>query len=68
MTEIETSGQMHWKLEDNERVLYLRHNDSENWRYYEDFPQYCIPEPQGFTKGIATFLALRAKGWTVTKD
>lgn len=68
MTEIEPSGQMHWMLEEDERVLYLRHNDSEPWRYYEEFPEYYLSEPHGFTKGIFTFLSLREKGWTVTKD
>jgi hypothetical protein len=66
--EIPTNGQMLWKLEGDERVLYLRHNNSEPWRHYEEFPQYVLPEPEGFSKGITTFLALLKKGWTATKS
>jgi hypothetical protein len=68
MTDIPTGGQMLWKLEGNERVLHLRHNDSEPWRYYEEFPEYVLPDPLGFSKGITTFLALSKKNWTATKS
>lgn len=67
MTDIPTDGQMLWKLEGGERVLHLRHNDLEPWRFYEEFPQYVLPDPQGFSKGITTFLALSKKGWKVAK-
>ncbi len=68
MTDIPTDGQMLWKLEEGERVLYLRHNDLEPWRFYEEFPQYVLPDPNGFSKGITTFVALAKKGWTATKS
>ncbi len=67
MADIPTGGQMLWKLEEGERVLFLRHNDLEPWRPYEDFPQYVLPDPAGFTKGITTFLALLKKNWTASK-
>ncbi|CAN1209591.1 hypothetical protein TUMEXPCC7403_05165 [Tumidithrix helvetica PCC 7403] len=67
MTDIPNGGQMLWKLENNERVLHLRHNNIEQWRPYEEFPQYALPDPLGFSKGITTFLALLKKGWTATK-
>jgi hypothetical protein len=63
MTEIQTGGQMLWKLEDGDRVLHLRHNATEPWRPYEEFPQYVLPDPQGFSKGLATFIALLKKDW-----
>ncbi len=68
MADIPTNGQMLWKLEGDDRVLLLRHNDLEPWRPYEDFPQYVLPDPKGFTHGITTFLALLKKGWTATKS
>lgn len=67
MTERQTGGQMLWKLEGNGRTLHLRHHDSEPWRPYEELPQYALPDPEGFSKGITTFLALLKQGWTVTK-
>ncbi len=68
MADIPTDGQMLWKLEGDDRVLHLRHNDSEPWRPYEEFPEYVLPDPEGFSKGITTFLALRKKNWTATKS
>lgn len=68
MADIPTGGQMLWKLEGDDRVLHLRHNDLEPWRHYEEFPQYVLPDPADFSKGIATFLALLKKGWTATKS
>ncbi len=66
MSEIPMGGQMLWKLEGNNRVLHLRHTDAEPWRHYEEFPQYFLPDPLGFSKGLATFIALRKKDWTAT--
>lgn len=68
MSELPTGGQMLWKLENDDRLLHLRHSETEPWRYYEDFPQYVLPDPEGFSKGIATFLALLKKDWTVLKS
>ncbi|WP_427158695.1 hypothetical protein ACQFX9_22690 [Aliinostoc sp. HNIBRCY26] len=68
MAEIPSGGQMLWKLEGVDRALYLRHNSSEPWLPYEEFPQYVLPDPPGFSKGIATFLALLKKEWTVIKS
>lgn len=68
MAEIPRGGQMLWKLVGSDRALHLRHNDAEPWRPYEDFPQYFLPDPEGFSKGIATFLALLKKDWTAIKS
>ncbi|UBF25932.1 hypothetical protein K9N68_31075 [Kovacikia minuta CCNUW1] len=68
MSEILTGGQMLWKLEGEDRALYLRHDASEPWRPYEEFPQYALPDPEGFSKGIATFLALLKQNWTAIKS
>jgi hypothetical protein len=68
MANVPTNGQMLWKLEGNERVLHLRHNSLEPWRPYEEFPQYALPDPVGFSKGITTFLALLKRNWTATKS
>ncbi|MBD2213426.1 hypothetical protein H6G64_03785 [Calothrix sp. FACHB-156] len=68
MAEIPTGGQMLWKMEGDDRALYLRHNSSDPWQPFEEFPQYVLPDPQGFSKGIATFLALLKKDWTAIKS
>ncbi|MFZ4678084.1 MAG: hypothetical protein ACOYM4_20725 [Nodosilinea sp.] len=68
MSNIPSGGQMLWKMIGDDRVLHLRHNSSEPWRYYEEFPEYALPDPQGFSKGIATFMALLKKEWTATKS
>jgi hypothetical protein len=58
-------GQMLWKADGTTtyRVLYLRHHSFEQWRPYQDFPQYVLPDPPGFSKGYATFVDLLRKGW-----
>ncbi|MFN6569707.1 hypothetical protein [Dendronalium sp. ChiSLP03b] len=64
MSEIPTDGQMTWKLEGaTDTALHLRHDPSEPWRPYEEFPEYFLPDPREFSKGYATFLALLKKGW-----
>jgi hypothetical protein len=63
MTEIRIGGQMLWKLENGDRALHLRHDATESWRPYEDFPEYVLPDPEGFSKGLATFIALLKKDW-----
>jgi len=68
MADIPTAGQMLWKLEGGDRVLLLRHSDLDPWLPYEEFPQYILPDPEGFSKGITTFLALLKKNWTATKS
>ncbi len=68
MDTIPTSGQMLWKREGSDRILHLRHNPSEPWRPYEEFPQYVLPDPQDFSKGIATFMALLKKDWETVKS
>jgi hypothetical protein len=67
MSERLSGGQMLWKLEGNNHILHLRHNPLEPWRPYEEFPQYVLPDPKGFSKGITTFRALLKKNWTVVK-
>lgn len=68
MAEIPMGGQMLWKLVEGDRILHLRHDDSEPWRYYEEFPDYVQPDPKGFSRGLTTFLALRKHAWTATKS
>ena len=68
MTDLSNSGEMLWKLQGTDRVLHLRHDSSEPWRPYEEFSQYVLPDPEGFSKGIATFLALLKKGWIAIKS
>ncbi|MEH2243703.1 hypothetical protein [Nostoc sp.] len=63
MTDIPT-GQMTWRLAGSEEsALYLRHNASEPWRLYKEFPEYVLPDPPSFSEGYATFLALLKKNW-----
>ncbi|MBN4005134.1 hypothetical protein [Nostoc sp. LPT] len=63
MTDLQ-AGQMTWRLPgSSESALYLRHNTSEPWRSYKEFPQYVLPDPPGFSEGYATFLALLKKNW-----
>lgn len=64
MTDIAQDGQMTWKPEGiSDAALHLRHDPSELWRPYEDFPQYFLPDLEDFSKGYATFIALLKKGW-----
>ncbi|MEM7726196.1 MAG: hypothetical protein AAF208_07450 [Cyanobacteria bacterium P01_A01_bin.45] len=57
-------GQMTWKPPgSSEPALHLRHADSEEWRFYKEFPKYFLPDPPGFSEGYATFIALRKKNW-----
>lgn len=58
------SGQMTWKVPGTtDCSLHLRYNDTEPWRPYEDFSEYFLPDPPGFSQGYATFLALLNKNW-----
>jgi hypothetical protein len=68
MSNIPTGGQMLWKLEDGDHILHLRHTPSEEWRYYEEFPEYALQDPEGFSKGITTFRALLKKDWITIKS
>jgi hypothetical protein len=68
MAEIPKDGQMLWKRVGEDRVLHLRHSPEEPWQYYEEFPDYVQPDPQNFSKGIATFMRLLKQDWTVVKS
>ncbi|MEO1295642.1 MAG: hypothetical protein AAFW75_07545 [Cyanobacteria bacterium J06636_16] len=68
MADVAKGGQMLWKLVGDDRVLHLRHSDSEPWRHYEEFPQYVQPDPQGFSKGLATFMSLLKQDWITIKS
>lgn len=66
MPDVPSNGQMTWKLPGaTECILHLRHHPSEPWRFYKEFPQYVLPDPDGFSEGYATFIALLKKGWTL---
>jgi hypothetical protein len=68
MSENTVGGQMLWKQEGDDRVLHLRHGEHEPWRPFEEFPEYALPDPEGFSKGIATFMALLKKDWVTIKS
>jgi hypothetical protein len=61
------AGQMLWMRQGEDQFLHLRHHDAEPWRPYEEFPQYALPDPQGFSKGITTFVTLVRQGWVTVK-
>ncbi|MDX2256482.1 MAG: hypothetical protein NW214_13290 [Pseudanabaenaceae cyanobacterium bins.39] len=63
-----SGGQMLWKLENGNRVLHLRHKPYEQWRPYEEFPEYALEDPVGFSKGITTFVSLLKKNWVAIKS
>ncbi|MGK7917416.1 MAG: hypothetical protein AB4038_18035 [Prochloraceae cyanobacterium] len=58
-------GQMTWKPEgaSSSGMLHLRHHPEQPWRPYTDFPEYVLPDPDGFSEGYATFLALLKRQW-----
>jgi hypothetical protein len=57
-------GQMTWKPPGSiDCALHLRHDPSEPWRFYKEFPEYVLPDPLDFSEGYATFLALLKKNW-----
>ena len=61
-----SKGQMAWKVIGAEgRALHLRHNPSDPWQSYQDFPEYMKSDPPNFSSGYATFLALLKDGWEV---
>ncbi len=68
MSDMNSGGQMLWRLEGSDRVLHLRHDPSEQWRHYEEFPEYALQDPEGFSKGITTFRALLKKDWITIKS
>ena len=57
-------GEMTWRPEGiSDCILHLRHSATEPWQFYQDFPQYVLPDPPDFSEGYATFIALLKKGW-----
>jgi hypothetical protein len=66
MNNLNTKGQMLWKREGLEDcVLHLRHHHFEQWKPFEAFPEYALPDPPEFSKGYCTFRSLMRQGWTV---
>lgn len=64
MANIPTDGQMTWKPPGTtDCALHLRHAPSDPWKFYQEFPQYVLPDPPEFSQGYATFIALLKKGW-----
>jgi hypothetical protein len=63
-----TPGQMLWKLVGDDRALHLRHSEADDWQPYEAFPEYVRPDPEGFSKGLATFMALLKQNWVTVKS
>ena len=59
------NGQMTWRPDGapSNNILYLRHQSSEPWRPYTDFPQYVKKDPPGFSLGYATFISLLRDNW-----
>jgi hypothetical protein len=43
-------------------------NPLEQWKPYEEFPEYFLPDPAGFSKGITTFLTLLKQNWVAIKS
>ena len=60
-----SGGQMTWLPDGSSSVgmLHLRHQASEPWRPYTEFPEYVRRDPFGFSAGYATFLALLKQQW-----
>jgi hypothetical protein len=59
-----TTGQMTWKISGaTDSALHLRHHAHETWQPYQNFPDYILPDPPGFSSGYATFLALLKENW-----
>lgn len=59
-----SKGQMTWKIAGaTDSALHLRHNSSEDWQPFQDFPEYVLPDPPGFSEGYATFIALLKENW-----
>ncbi len=57
-------GQMTWKVEGAANsALHLRLHDHETWQPYQNFPDYVLSDPPGFSSGYATFLALLKENW-----
>jgi hypothetical protein len=58
-------GQMTWRPDgvNCENVLYLRLRPFDKWQPYTEFPQYYLPDPNGFSLGYATFLSLLRRNW-----
>ena len=60
-----SSGQMTWRPDgaSSAGMLHLRHQPSEPWRPYTEFPEYFRKDPFGFSEGYATFLELLKQEW-----
>ncbi|MES1022550.1 hypothetical protein ABN584_06590 [Gloeocapsa sp. BRSZ] len=62
------SGQMCWlpgSQSNEEKVLHLRTNASEDWQPYKAFTEYAVPDYKisGGSQGWATYQKLLRAGW-----
>lgn len=62
------SRQMCWlsvNQANEEKILHLRTNPNADWRPYEAYPQYAVPdyEISGGSRGWATYQKLLRAGW-----
>jgi hypothetical protein len=66
MMQSQTPGQMTWRPPGTtETILHLRLRAFDPWRPYTEFPEYVLPDPEGFSQGYATFIALMSKKWEI---
>jgi hypothetical protein len=62
-------GQMTWRPDDvsGQSMLYLRLKPFDKWQPYTEFPQYFLPDPEGFSLGYSTFIRLLKQKWQTVR-